>query len=320
MRSLAGKIFILIASLFLLCGVAFAGNDYGCGVTTPYSIGSGVTIIQCWGAASGNQNLSSFVTGVYGGGMTAGDSLLIIGYQCYPYGSGGSNPCQWTPASTTYLFPCYSSTQSTCATTNLISDGSCTQLYSAFLQTGYNGNSYPNYVWYCKSLPSGSGGVGILGGINLMCSSTSASFTPASTCDYISIFLIEFTGGCTTDNTACFDQGGNYPGVSQTTSMTVSTSGSTHYTNELVCALGGTVNDETLAATNGGAVMTVGNATPVQGNTTACKTAATTGTQTLGFTWSGNDYGGAILVSMLTAESVPAGSSQNAPPMAGAMR
>jgi len=280
-------------------------TDYGCGVATPYVMGAGVTIVQCWGSASttGAPGQSSYSTGVDGGGLTPGDSLLIFGYQCYP----SSSNCG-TPSSTTYLFPCYSGTASNCAT-NLISDGSCTQLYWAFLQSPSTGN-YPNYAWYCKSLPSNSGGTGVAGGINLQCSSTSSSFTAASDCQYISVFLTEFTGGCTTSNTECFDQSGN-SNVSSAMSLTVSTgnknssnTSSTLYTNELVCALGGTVHDEILSATNGGLIMTPGaSGSYSPGNTVFCKIAGTPGVQTLGMLWSPSDEAGMLMVTLQTAES-----------------
>ncbi len=281
--------FVFVLAYFPLCAHA---SDYGCGVTTPYNLGAGVTVVQCWGDAGTSESMSSEGAAVTGGGLTAGDAVLIFGYQCYP----STSPCV-APSSTTYLFVSYS---------NEMSGGAlpcATLLYQASIQ---GGSDYPNYVWYCPSLPSSVGGVGIGGGINLVCSSTYPTFTPASTCGFISVFVTEFTGGCTASGTGCLDQTANASNPTSSTSLTVATPSATQHTNELVCALGGTINDEILNATNNGAVMTPGaSGSYSPGNTVFCKIASSAGLQTLGQSWTGNDIGGMIMVTLQTAQSAP---------------
>jgi hypothetical protein len=312
-RSHAMRRLLWLLSLLLFCSpLAHAITDYGCGTSgtaQPISMGSGVTIIQCWGNAGNSNTLSYLATGSDGGGLTAGDSLLIFGYQCYPNSGGCASPA----TSLTYLFVCANSTCSAAGDPIFK-----TPLYQAGLQgigPGGGGSQtcgltnqagatlYCNYAWYIPSISSTLAA----GSVNLVCSSSSSSYVAASNCGYISVFLTEFTGGCTTSSSACYDQGANNSNNSMSaTSLTV-TSGITRYTNELVCALGGTANDEILSASNGGTIMWAGaSGTYSPGNTVFCKIASYYGSaQTLGQTWTGGDIGGTIMVSLKTAVSAP---------------
>ena len=291
---------IAFAFVVLLCASCSAqpASDSGCGVATPYSMGAGVTVVHCWGSADGSVGVSSIGTGKDGGGLTAGDAALIFGYQCF---GGAANPCT-AAAPTDYLLPCYSFN---CADGPLT--GICTLIYQGAIPVNPN---YPYYAWYCPSLPPTHNGVALSNGISLVCSSTSPTFTPSSQCDYPSEFLTEFTGQCSLAGTGCFDASGNAAGgttggaCGANYCLTVATTAATKYTNELVCALGGTANHEVLSSTNNGLIMSPGNsAEGALGNTVFCKIAATEGVQNLGQSWTGHDIGGMILITLRTAQS-----------------
>jgi len=255
---------LLIAIAVLAAPLAGQSSTEACAVSTPYSLGNGVTITQC-AAGVGVTGTPGGGSGVsYATGLTvptaAGNSAVFFGYICEQAasncGSGGS---------LRYLFPSSTITGYTAIT-------GATYLYGAGLQdtllTGTNatpcntsaavpaGLNYCNFIWYIPSVPS----LGSSVYLNMYCSSTAPpTYTSATDCQFISWFYIEFSGGCTTAGTACSDQTvNNSTTTHNSTSLTVTT-GSVAYTHELCLALGGTFNDEALAATNSGTIVLAPN-------------------------------------------------------------
>jgi hypothetical protein len=229
-----------------------------CNVSTPFSLGAGVTVKQCFTEVSTTGTPGQAQVQLSSGSVTiplsAGDSGILFGYQCFASGSNCGNS-----ATVTYLFPCANSTCSTGA----ISGSSF--WYQAELQNPSNStcgtnNVYCNYVWYIPSPPS-------LTNIFLVCSSTAPpTFTSATNCQFITGLYVEIAGGCTLSGTGCLDQTANNS-LASTTTTTVTTPSPIRYSNELCVALGGTVNDETLTATNGGTNLAGNNANVIFGKT-----------------------------------------------------
>jgi hypothetical protein len=156
------------------------------------------------------------------------------------------------------------------------------------LQTAADGHDYLNWFGFCPSIPSG------ISAIQSVCSVTDA-------CNYLTVIAESYTGLCAT--APCFDvDGSGNTANSSSTSVTGSTA-TTSYTNEFVVGLAGTVNDEVLTPSNSGVIIDPGGGSLPGSNLVEGKVAATTGTQTLGATWSGGDAGGIILGTIKTAES-----------------
>lgn len=273
MRKLA-LAFLFLSVLPLVC----RAQENTCTVTTPYSMG-GVTVSTCWGNAGTSATMSNETVA---NTVAAGYPFLLFGYFCEP---GAGSSCTSSATGTSYILGCTS--------TSCSGGPFCTNVYSANLQNNAN---YMNVALYCPALGSSSA-------IYLVCSSTSATYTSASNCGFISGFLTLFSAGaCTTSGAGCFDVGGNSSPTGATSMST--TLPSLHYTNEIVCALGGTINDEILSATNSGNVMFPGNSGgSAPGNTVACKAVASGGAATLGFSWTGSDTAGMLMVALKTSTS-----------------
>jgi hypothetical protein len=138
---------------------------------------------------------------------------------------------------------------------------------------------------YCANLPSG------ITGIKITCGNSAY-------CAFVSIFAYEFTGMCTTGASCIVSDGQN--AVASTTSFTVSATGTTTQTNELVIGLMGNINDEPLTATNG--CLQVDQ--QFAANEVVAKVVNPAGvTATCGSRWTGSDTGGGTVLLLQTAAS-----------------
>lgn len=266
---------------------------------------------------------------------TAGNQLVMFGYICttnncvdsadwvanhtYPTFAGSSqettgkiiptvgNPCNFTFASTTggtsggtqpatwSTTPCSSSAATVTDNTVTWTPVNLTVAFlgaaatcvaasptsPAFLQLRKN---YLNWAWYCPSAPSG------ITQYQLNC-------TVASGCSFISLFIEEYTGMCST--APCFDSDGNASAAS-VTSQLASVSPPTRYTNELITYIGGNTNDESLTA--GGGCVQVDQ--QFVGNQIGAKYAAAAGAQSCSISWTGSDTSGVLIVAIKSAASV----------------
>lgn len=212
--------------LLLLFAPLCRAQESKCSAGTPPITVGGVTVSACYGNAGTSATMSNETLS---GSVASGYPFLVSTYFCEP---GACLSCTSTKTGTSYVLVC---TSTTCTGGPL-----CTIIYSATIQNNVN---YMNAWQYCPALASASAIYGV-------CSSTSATYTAASNCGFISGYITVFSaGGCTATGAGCFDVGNNASGTAAT-SMSV-TLPSLNYSNELVCALGGTINDEILTASSG---------------------------------------------------------------------
>ena len=266
---------------------AYMCTSFGCHVNAPGD----------WGANTSYGTYSETGSGASGG--------IIIPHL--------NNPCQFTfiaePGGTSGSTEPTFSTQPCQSSATSISDGSATWVplllsiqnqsgttlscysWSPSTPIGLQNNSanwwnaayYPNYGEVCPSIPSGV-------------TSLKAVCSYGSYCNFLSIFATSWTGLAPSGTLIDVD---GYGSASSAQSESVSTSTSSNYTNELVIALGGTVQDETLTAGGG-----CGQISNYYGNLVEAKFVSAKGTPSCSMTWSGADTGGMLIMGVRTAASV----------------
>lgn len=233
--------------LSLLCGFAraqCASTDYGHGVTCITASGSG-------GSVTNMSNKSLGVT------PTAGRQLIVGAYQCW------DAACATTGTTTMSIQsnlanpePCFTKSPSSPFT---------------LVETGPDAQHLQQYIWYCSNVPSG------VSSIQINCS-------VAASCNYMTMWVAEWTGLTTTTGAGAFDgDGGNASTASTTTTSCTTSAGSA--TNVLAVSVGDNTNDN--ATTAQAPALQVNQF--FGGNIMMAYTTAATGTRNLQGTWTGGD-------------------------------
>jgi hypothetical protein len=244
------------------------------------SLGNGVTCINSWGQASSGTNQTSLTITWPGTPITAGHAIVAIAYNC------NSSTCNAYPSMTLSI------------SDNINSPETCfiASPHSPFdLGPGTNADHLQQYMWVCPSIPAG------VTKFTITCST-------ASSCNYISPFIAEFTGLPSSGNLWDAD-GGNYT-VGNSTTSTVSTS-ALSYKNDLMVAVLGITHDENPTPDAPYLMLNnnAGGPWALPGNLMAGITVATAGVQTFTAHWTGADSYQVTLGAVKTLASTPASSS-----------
>lgn len=239
--------YIIALLLAALCGLAqaqCANTDYG----------HGVTCVTASGVGGSSTNQSSKSLGVT---PTAGHQLIVGAYQCWDASCATTGTTTMTISSNlANPEPCFTASPSSPFT---------------LVETGPDAQHLQQYIWYCSNVPSG------VTAITINCSI-------AASCNYMTLWIAEWTGLTTTTGSGAFDGDGGNASTASTTTMSCTTS-SGAYINDLIVSVGDNTEDNSTTATS--PALQVNQF--FGGNIMMAYTSGSTGTHNLQGTWTGAD-------------------------------
>lgn len=251
-RRLAGSTASILLASFLFLTLLFTVPEArAAGQCTNTSYGAGVTCIK----GTGNQTRTGQTTVSVSFTPTAGHAVIATGYSCW------DSTCKTTGTTTLSIGD------------NIHGTDACfvKSPHSPFtlVQTSTSKEHIQEYVWICPNIASG------VNTLTMTCSQ-------ASKCNWMTLLVTEWTGLATS---APFDVDGSATSSVQGTTATVSTSGATTKTNELMLTFGDVTSDQwTCPVAPYKAPEECCNTTGGNINT-ANTTGSTKGTQTAQITW-----------------------------------